>query len=144
MASILSRPQCVNDDMVTHGNVFCIIGILWEETTSHWWISLSDQWLTSQKASNVELWNFVWCSFEPAVEQTVKLPVMRCNHVTSSCHEYMSNSCFTAKIFYEQCYHLLTLLPLFVNPACHTCKVYNDNDDDNDDSNNGNDNSIGW
>ena len=32
--------------------------------------------VTFTKASDTELWCFLWCSFEQAVEQTVQMPVI--------------------------------------------------------------------
>ena len=41
----------------SNGNIFCITGPLWAEFTSHWWIPLT-------KASDAELWCFLWSAPE--------------------------------------------------------------------------------
>ena len=51
--------------MSLDGNISCVTGPLWEESTGHWWIPLT-------KASDAELWCFLWC----APEQTWDLPVI--------------------------------------------------------------------
>ena len=37
----------------SNGNIFCVTDPLYGEFTSHWWIPLT-------KASNAELWSFLW------------------------------------------------------------------------------------
>ena len=57
--------------MVTsaNGSLFCVIGPLWGEFTGHQWIPLT-------KASDAELWCFLWSAPEQTVEQTIKTPVI--------------------------------------------------------------------
>ena len=40
-----------------NGNIFCVTGSLWGEFTGHWWIPLT-------KASDTELWCFLWSAPE--------------------------------------------------------------------------------
>ena len=51
--------------MSSNGNIFPVTGPLWGESTSQRWILLT-------KASNVELWCFLWS----VPEQTVETPVI--------------------------------------------------------------------
>ena len=44
----------------SNGNIFCITGPLWGESTSHWWIPLT-------KASDTELGCFLWSGSEQTV-----------------------------------------------------------------------------
>ena len=44
-----------------NGNIFRVTGPLWGEFTGHWWIPLT-------KASNAELWCFLWSAPEQTVE----------------------------------------------------------------------------
>ena len=46
------------------GNIFRVTGLLWGESTGHRWIPLT-------KASDTELWYFLWSSPERTVEQTM-------------------------------------------------------------------------
>ena len=48
----------------SNGNIFCVSGPLWGEFTGHRWILLT-------KASDAELWCFVWSALEQTVEQTI-------------------------------------------------------------------------
>ena len=59
--SDISHHEANYSYMVTssNGNIFRITGPLWGESTGHWWIT---------KASNAELWYFLWS----APKQTVK------------------------------------------------------------------------
>ena len=50
--------------MSSNGNIFFITGPLWGESTSHWWIPLTN-------ASDTELWHFLWSVSEQTVEQTI-------------------------------------------------------------------------
>ena len=45
----------------SNGNIFRVTGPLCEETTGHWWIPLT-------KASDAELWFFLWSPPEQTVE----------------------------------------------------------------------------
>ena len=54
--------------MASNGNMFHVTGPLWEEPTGHWWISLT-------KASDMELWYFLWSTPEQMVEQPTETPV---------------------------------------------------------------------
>ena len=47
----------------SHGNIFCVTGPLWGESTGHRWIPLAN-------ASDAELWCFLWSAPEHTVEQT--------------------------------------------------------------------------
>ena len=51
------------------GNIFHVTGPLWEDSTSHQWIPLT-------KASDAELWCFLWSAPEQMVEQTIKTHVI--------------------------------------------------------------------
>ena len=55
--------------MSSNGHIFHIIGPLWGESTGHQWIPLT-------KASDVELWCFLWSVPEQMVEQTIEAPVI--------------------------------------------------------------------
>ena len=57
--------MAVHDDVI----IFHITGPLSGEYTSHWWIPL-------QKASDAELWCFLWSAPEQTVEQTIETPVI--------------------------------------------------------------------
>ena len=45
----------------SYGNIFCITGPLCTEFTGHWWIPIT-------KASNMELWWFLWSVLKQTVE----------------------------------------------------------------------------
>ena len=49
----------------SNGNIFNATGLLWGESTSHWWIPLT-------KASDAELWCFLWSAPEQMLEQTTE------------------------------------------------------------------------
>ena len=51
--------------MSSNRNIFCITGLLCREFTGHWWIPRT-------KASDAELWCFLWSAPEPTVEQTME------------------------------------------------------------------------
>ena len=53
----------------SNGNIFRVTDPLWGETTSHRWIPLT-------KASDAELWCFLWSMPEQTVEQTIDTPVI--------------------------------------------------------------------
>ena len=53
----------------SNGNIFRVTGPLYWELTSYRWISLT-------KASDAELWCFLWSSPEQTVEQTIEAPVI--------------------------------------------------------------------
>ena len=50
------------------GNIFLVTGPLWGESIGHGWIPLT-------KASDAELWYFLWSAPEQTVEQTIEMPV---------------------------------------------------------------------
>ena len=58
-------------DMMTssNGNIFRVTGPLWGENNGHRWIPLT-------KASDAELWCFLWSAPEQTVEQTIETPVI--------------------------------------------------------------------
>ena len=47
-------------------NIFCVTDLLWGESACQWWILL-------KKASNAELWYFLWCVLEQTAEQAVEI-----------------------------------------------------------------------
>ena len=53
----------------SNGNSFRITGPLWGESTGHRWIPLT-------KASDAELWSFLWTAPEQTFEQTIEAPVI--------------------------------------------------------------------
>ena len=53
----------------SNGNIFHIIGLLCGELTGH-------QWIPCTKASDVELWCFLWSVPESTVEQTMETTVI--------------------------------------------------------------------
>ena len=53
----------------SNGNLFRITGPLSGESTGHRWIPLT-------KASNAELWYFLWSAPEQTADQTIKTPVI--------------------------------------------------------------------
>ena len=53
----------------SNGNIVRITGLLWGESIGHRWIPL-------MKASDVELWCFLWSVPEQTVEQTIEMPVI--------------------------------------------------------------------
>ena len=55
----------------SNGNISCVTGPLWGESTGNRWIPLT-------KASDAELWCFLWSVPEQTVEQTIKTPVIWC------------------------------------------------------------------
>ena len=54
----------------SNGNIFRVTGPLWGEFTGHRWIPLT-------KASDAELWCFLWSGPEQTVEQTIETQVIR-------------------------------------------------------------------
>ena len=52
-----------------NGTLFRVAGPLWAEFTVHRWISLT-------KASDAELWYFLWCTPEQMFQQTIETPVI--------------------------------------------------------------------
>ena len=63
--------NCSPSFMMTssNGNIFGVTGTLWGESTGHRWIPLT-------KASDAELWCFLWSESEQMVEQTIGPPVI--------------------------------------------------------------------
>ena len=55
--------------MSSNKNIFRVIGPLCGEFTGHRWIPL-------RKASDAELWCFLWSAPEQSIEQTIKTPVI--------------------------------------------------------------------
>ena len=55
--------------MSSNGNIFRVTGPLWGESTDHRWILLA-------KASNAELWCFLWSAHEQTVEKTIETLVI--------------------------------------------------------------------
>ena len=53
----------------SNGNIFCITSPLWAEFSGHRWIPLI-------KASDTELWYFLWSAPEQMVEQTIEMMVI--------------------------------------------------------------------
>ena len=53
----------------SNGNIFRVTGPLWEEFTCKRWIPLT-------KASDAELWYFLWSAPEQTAEQTIETPVI--------------------------------------------------------------------
>ena len=53
----------------SNGNILRLTGPLWWEFAGHRWIPLT-------KASDVELWCFLWSPVEQTVEQTIEIPVI--------------------------------------------------------------------
>ena len=53
----------------SNGNIFLITGPLWGESTG-------DRWTPLTKASDVDLWYFLWSALEQRVEQTMETPVI--------------------------------------------------------------------
>ena len=51
--------------MSSNGNIFCGTGLLCGEFTGH-------QWIPGTRASDVELWCFLWSAPEPTFEQTIE------------------------------------------------------------------------
>ena len=58
-----------HDDIIKWKLFFRVTGPLWGESTGHQWILLT-------KASDVELWCFLWYMFEQTSEQTIETPVI--------------------------------------------------------------------
>ena len=54
----------------SNGNIFRVTGPLWVEFTGHRWIHLT-------KASDVELWCFLWSGLVQTVEHTIEMQVIR-------------------------------------------------------------------
>ena len=52
-----------------NGNIFRVTGPLWGDSTGHRWIPLT-------KASDAELWCFLWSAPEQKVEQTLEIQVI--------------------------------------------------------------------
>ena len=53
----------------SNGNIFHVTGPLWKASTGYRWFPLT-------KASDAELWIFLWSAHEQTVEQTNKKPVI--------------------------------------------------------------------
>ena len=66
----LTRPK-IDNTMVTssNGNIFRVTDPFWGEFTSHRWIPLT-------KASDVELWCFLWSAPEQTGDLTIDKPVI--------------------------------------------------------------------
>ena len=64
-------PQRSVGDMMTssNGNIFRVTGPLWEEYIGYRWIPLT-------KASDAELWCFLWSAPEQTIEQTIESHVI--------------------------------------------------------------------
>ena len=69
MCDVITNPYPNFHDDVTKGKYFRVTGPLWGESTGHWWIPLT-------KASDVELWYFLWYVQEQSIEQTIETPVI--------------------------------------------------------------------
>ena len=54
--------RCWHDDVIKWIHFFRVTGHLWGESTGHRWLPLT-------KASDAELWCFLWSAPEPTVEQ---------------------------------------------------------------------------
>ena len=52
-----------------NGNIFHITGPLWGESTG-------DRWIPLTKASDAELWYFLWSAPEQTIEQIIETPVI--------------------------------------------------------------------
>ena len=50
-------------------NIFRVTGPLWGESNGYRWIPLT-------KASDAELWSFLWSALEQTVEQALETPVI--------------------------------------------------------------------
>ena len=62
-------------DMMTssNGNIYALLDPLWGESTG-------DRWIHLTKASDAELWCFLWFAHEQTVEQAIETPVIwRCH-----------------------------------------------------------------
>ena len=68
---IAERTARLNCIMMTSSNenIFRVTGPLWGKFTGHRWIPLT-------KASDAELWCFLWSAPEQTVEQTMETPVI--------------------------------------------------------------------
>ena len=53
----------------SNGNIFRVTGLLCGEFTGH-------RWIPRTKASDTDLWCFLWSSPEPTIEQTMETPVI--------------------------------------------------------------------
>ena len=53
----------------SNGNIYRDTGPLWGESTG-------DRWIPLTKASDAELWRFLWFAPEQTVEQTIETPVI--------------------------------------------------------------------
>ena len=53
----------------SNGNIFRVTDPLWGESIDHRWIPLT-------KASEAELWCFLWSAFEQTVQQTIETQVI--------------------------------------------------------------------
>ena len=60
---------CIYIMTSSNGNIFHITSLLCGEFTS-------DRWIPYTKASDAELWCFLWSAPEPTVEQTMETPVI--------------------------------------------------------------------
>ena len=63
--SVRSSPMMTS----SNGHIFGVTGPLRGESIGHWWISLT-------KASEAEIWCFLWSAPEQTVEQTIEVPVI--------------------------------------------------------------------
>ena len=66
----------------SNGSIFSVTGLLWGESTSHWWISSpKSQWYRTLVfslicTSDAELWCFLWSAPQQTVEQTNEMLVI--------------------------------------------------------------------
>ena len=60
--------QAFHDDVIKWKH-FHVTGLLWRKYTGHRWIPIT-------KASNAELWRFLWSVLEQTIEQTSETPVI--------------------------------------------------------------------
>ena len=69
--NFVSKKDQYQNTMMTspNENFFRVTGPVWEETTGNRWIPLT-------KASDAELWCFLWSAPEQTIEQTIETPVI--------------------------------------------------------------------
>ena len=67
--SSYTKATIIYHDDVINGNIFLVTGPLWGESTGHRWNPLT-------KASDAELWYFLWSAPEQTVEETIATPVI--------------------------------------------------------------------
>ena len=80
----------------SNGNNFRVAVLVCREFNGH-------RWIPHTKASDAELWCFLWSVSEPTVEQTIQTPVIWDTSSCSLCSHCNASGKFLVKIYVGQC-----------------------------------------